>query len=128
MGVCAPRPGDAVFVGRSGRRYSGRAGGLLSLDHPVRQRFIALVEWPWFDRVVLLLILLNCVGMAMRDPIAVAPAAWELPAEWVFTVAFTLEGLARWWLWDCAVRLAVHTCGTRGTSSTSWRWPPRGSR
>lgn len=56
---------------------------------------MALVDWRWFDRVVLLLILLNCVAMAASDPVAVEPYAWERPAEWFFTIAFTVEALCK---------------------------------
>jgi len=90
-----PGAGDEVVVGRTGRRYAGKAFGLLRLGHPVRRRFIALVEWPWFDRVVLALILVNCVAMAASNPLAVEPPEWERPLEWVFTLAFTVEGLCK---------------------------------
>lgn len=56
---------------------------------------MALVDWRWFDRMVLLLILLNCVAMAASDPVAVEPYAWERPAEWFFTIAFTVEALCK---------------------------------
>jgi hypothetical protein len=96
--ACASKPVvgiEDIFVGRTGRRYAGKAFGLLPLGHPVRKRFIALIEWRWFDRVVLLLILLNCVAMAATDPLAFQPYAWERPAEWFFTIAFTVEALCK---------------------------------
>ena len=49
---------DAQFAlrGPSGRLYSGDALGCLTLSNPLRARAIAFVEWPWFDRAVLMAI------------------------------------------------------------------------
>lgn len=54
-----------------------------------------LIDWRWFDRIVLFLILLNCLAMAASDPLAVEPYMWELPAEWFFTIAFTIEAVCK---------------------------------
>ena len=82
-------------VGRSGRTYTGVSLGLLPLQHPLRASLISLIERKSFDRVVLLLILANCGAMAASQPLAEAPAAWEKPAEWLFTIAFTAEALIK---------------------------------
>jgi hypothetical protein len=41
---------------------------MLTLQNPVRRAFIAAIEWPWWDRVVLFVILVNTVSLLFRDP------------------------------------------------------------
>lgn len=44
--------------------FQGKALGFLSVEHPLRRSAIQLVKWPWFDRVVLLFIIVNSAIMA----------------------------------------------------------------
>ena len=91
---CAEPKGD-TYRGLSGRLYSGKVFGLLGVEHPVRARAIRIVEHKLFDTTVLLLILLNCVTMALKDPLAAEPPDWSLPIEWAFTLLFSTEMLSK---------------------------------
>ena len=42
----------------------------VTIHSQLRQAAIGLVEWPWFDRISLTLIMLNVVTMMMDDPLA----------------------------------------------------------
>ena len=53
--------------GPSGRWYVGRSLGCLSPLNPIRTLFILLIEASWFDNVILLTILANCVILALSD-------------------------------------------------------------
>ena len=104
------RTAAPVIEGTTSKRvYAGRALGFLTIDSSVRRAAIRAVEWPNFDRIVLVLILVNCVFMAVRDPLAEEPPAHMTIAEWIFTVAFTLESAAlapiTWSKWDWEVAL-----------------------
>lgn len=79
----------------SGRVYQGNALGCMLVDHPLRRRFIHLVEMAWFDRSVLFLIILNSITMAMRDPLAESDPVWAVTFEWIFTVLFTIEAVCK---------------------------------
>jgi hypothetical protein len=53
-----------------------------------------LIKWKWFDRIVMFAILLNCVFLAMYDPLSPDGSSWNVMlemAENFFTVAFTVE-------------------------------------
>ena len=45
----------------SGRIYGSYSLYLFPVSHPVRRFAIQAIEWKWFDRIVLLLIVINCV-------------------------------------------------------------------
>ena len=45
----------------SGRIYGSHSLCLFPVSHPVRRFAIQAIEWKWFDRIVLLLIVINCV-------------------------------------------------------------------
>ena len=49
----------------SGRIYGSHSLCFFSVSHPVRRFAIDAIEWVWFDRIVLLLIVINCVFLAM---------------------------------------------------------------
>ena len=54
-------------------KYAKKAWFLLDRDAHPRKACIAVVEWPWFDRIVMGLIVLNCATMALfTDPILAA--------------------------------------------------------
>ena len=87
-------------LGASGRTYSSRSCFLLSTVNPVRRMFIDFIEWPWFDRTVLLLICLNCAFLAVQGP----PGYKEAPfheatageMEMFFQIMFTVEMVCKW--------------------------------
>mmetsp|Transcript_31531 Transcript_31531/g.76314 ORF Transcript_31531/g.76314 Transcript_31531/m.76314 type:complete len:1933 (-) Transcript_31531:88-5886(-) len=55
-------------------KYNARSLGFLTLQNPVRKAIIGAIEWPWWDRTVLFLILLNTVQLGFfYDPFDVAP-------------------------------------------------------
>ena len=87
--------GETALLGRSGRRYGGLSLGFLPPDNPFRTRFIDLVEWPWFDRTVLVAIVVNCLFLAVQGPpdsdIAFFRPALADEIESVFTMLFTVE-------------------------------------
>ena len=54
-------------------KYAKKAWIVLDRDAHPRKACIAVVEWPWFDRIVMVLIVLNCATMALfTDPILTA--------------------------------------------------------
>ena len=55
----------------SGRIYGSRSLFLFPVRHPLRRFAIQAIEWKWFDRIVLLLIVTNCVFLAITDPTCV---------------------------------------------------------
>lgn len=67
---------------------------LLHLPGRIRSGFRRLLQWPWFDRVVLVAILVNCVFLALDEPGVQHDAARMHMldvAEVFFAVFFTLE-------------------------------------
>ena len=83
----------------SGRTYSSRSFYLLSTDNPLRRSFIDFIEWPWFDRTVLLLICLNCAFLAVQGPPGgegMFPAATAAELELFFQIMFTVEMVCKW--------------------------------
>lgn len=75
----------------SRKTYQGKALGLLSVDNPLRAFAIACVEDVWFDRLVLSLILVNCLTMVAKDPFATGNQLADVISEWIFLGCFTLE-------------------------------------
>ena len=102
------KPDEGERLGASGRTYSSRSFYLLSTDNPLRRTFIDVIEWPWFDRAVLLLICLNCAYLAVQGP----PGYEEAPfhdatagsIEMFFQIMFTVEMVFKW----VAMGLVVH--------------------
>ena len=87
--------GETALLGLSGRRYGGLSLGFLPPDSPFRARFIDAVEWPWFDRTVLIAIVVNCAFLAVQGPpdsdVAFFGPALADEIESVFTMLFTIE-------------------------------------
>uniref|UniRef100_A0A7S3DJI7 Calcium-channel protein CCH1 n=1 Tax=Palpitomonas bilix TaxID=652834 RepID=A0A7S3DJI7_9EUKA len=54
---------------RTHPKYRSRALFCLSPLNPFRLKLVQFVEWKWFDRTVLFLIVANCVFLAMADPL-----------------------------------------------------------
>ena len=58
--------------------------GFLTRDNPLRAKCIELLDWPWFDRIIMFLILISSILMAVAlariraphrpPPLAPAPA------------------------------------------------------
>ena len=48
--------------------YVPRSLFCLKLDNRLRQTCCMLIEWRWFDRIILSIIATNCIFMAMEDP------------------------------------------------------------
>ena len=82
---------------RSRIRFRGGAS-MLDLVADLSRAARRLIKWPWFDRVVLLLICLNCAFLAGQGPPGSAHATFEDAegVELVFTLLFTFEMLAKW--------------------------------
>ena len=102
---------DAQFAlrGPSGRLYAGDALGCLTLSNPLRARAIALVEWPWFDRAVLMAIVANCVMLAaLGPPGGDAPAIFAPEAVEVIELSFTLLFTAEMAIKIVAMGFVVH--------------------
>jgi len=76
----APRPWP------DDRLYNKRSLFLFNLQSPVRQIAIRMIEWPWWDRKVLIVILMNTCMLAMYDAFdtpdmrACNPAELNIPA------------------------------------------------
>jgi hypothetical protein len=49
-------------------KYNRRSLLILTLQNPVRRAFIAAIEWPWWDRIVLFVIVVNTISLLFRDP------------------------------------------------------------
>ena len=72
--------------------YTGLCG--VTVHSRVRRLFIRLVEWPWFDRISLLLIGLNAILMMASDPLYLRRGPVEYLNAWtdpIITVLFTIE-------------------------------------
>ena len=51
------------------RPYARTSCWLFHRYHPLRERAITFIEWAWFDRIVLVAIIVNSVFLAMWDPL-----------------------------------------------------------
>ena len=92
--------GVAEVIGSTSKRsYGFRACCCITPTNPIRRAFISFIEWPWFDRFVLLLIILNCIFLAVQgppgSPDAVFSEALAQQFECAFTVLFTIEMVSK---------------------------------
>ncbi|KNC46856.1 egg laying defective protein 19 [Thecamonas trahens ATCC 50062] len=74
--------------------YTSRSLLLFELESPIRRMAIALVDSPWFDRFILLAIVVNCVFLALWNPFDPPNSQRNVVldiAEYVFTAIFTAE-------------------------------------
>lgn len=78
----------------SGRQYRHSSCGCLHPGSRTRELLIFIVEWPWFDRLSLLAVIVNCMTMAAQGP----PGAYALfdepesqVIELIFTLVFSFE-------------------------------------
>lgn len=56
-------------IARKEQQYSNRSLFFFSSSSKIREILIKVVEWPIFDRLVLLLICVNCIFLILDDPI-----------------------------------------------------------
>lgn len=96
------------------RSYHGRALFCLPPKNPLRRLCITLIEWRWFDRVVIALIVLNCAFLAQQQPWLPTRSWWVL-AELVFQLLFTVELVLK----VLALGLALHP---GAYLRDSWNW------
>uniref|UniRef100_A0A7S3BQ56 Ion transport domain-containing protein n=1 Tax=Haptolina ericina TaxID=156174 RepID=A0A7S3BQ56_9EUKA len=112
--IAAPivREGSLVGLeGPSARRYERHSCGFLAPTNPFRFWCIAIVENPWFERLSLVAVILNCAVLATQGPPihesthgrplqSEDVGGWELPwtteegqrcVELAFTLFFTVE-------------------------------------
>lgn len=75
---------------RASLKISTHAFGILNPSHPIRRLCLQLVSAPRFDKVVLVLILLNSVMLAAQDPQA-EESLLTHSSELFFNLAFTIE-------------------------------------
>lgn len=60
-------------------KYNQRSLLVFSLDNPIRKFFIAAIEWPWWDRTVLLVILVNTLTLLLEDPYDIPELKYDSP-------------------------------------------------
>eukprot|EP01043_Picozoa_sp_COSAG02_P066221 COSAG02_NODE_10232_length_1990_cov_1.762031_1_plen_326_part_10 len=100
----SPAAGKAVELDDEARKgfYSSkeefffRSCGLFRLDNPFRRGILELVHQPWFDNLILLLILTNAILMATEDPLMdpdnpTDHAVFMGQIDFAFLIAFTAE-------------------------------------
>ena len=93
--------GAMVIIGASSKKtYASKSCFCLTTNSSLRRVFIDFIEWPWFDRFILLLIVVNCTTLAIQGPPGNkdAPIGPENAArmELLFTILFTIEMLSKW--------------------------------
>lgn len=71
------------------RNYAAVACCGCTVTHPLRERAIKIVVNPWFDRVILLLILANSIIIAIDDPNE--KKVWADHVDLAFLIIFTIE-------------------------------------
>ena len=83
-----------------------------------RRFFIELVEWAWFDRISLVLIIVNVIGMMMVRPTNQDPGFIEQAQAWtdpIFSILFTFEMVCK--LMAAGIALTPYTYMRDG-----WNW------
>jgi hypothetical protein len=98
------RRGQAVFIASNGKMhyYAPYAMGFLSMENPIRQMAMRSITNRWFDRAILLCIMVNSLIMALEDYSVIddeyepiGENSWRNSladnTEMFFVVAFTLE-------------------------------------
>lgn len=98
--MCAPlqlvREQSYVTLNTKHYPYSVLWG--LTVHSPIRQFFIWLVEWTWFDRASLALIVLNVFAMTLSRPTATEATIVEEIFAWsdpFFSIIFTVEMICK---------------------------------
>jgi len=73
------------------RQYRSTSMGCLFGDSKLRLAAIAIIEWPWFERLTLAVVMLNCVDLAMLGPPDRPHAEYHDLIEDGATLYFTVE-------------------------------------
>ena len=73
------------------RQYRSTSMGCLFGDSKLRLAAIAIIEWPWFERLTLAVVILNCVDLAMLGPPDRPHAGYHDLIEDGATLYFTVE-------------------------------------
>lgn len=99
--------------------YQATALGCLGRKNPIRRFAISLMSNPNFDRVVVFFIVLNCVFLAMNDPLdkdnsSVRNQIVEESEIW-FTVVFSIEMVVK-------IVAMGFVMGTNAYLSDRWNW------
>ena len=82
------------YVTLDGKHYPYSILWGMTVHSRVRRFFIALVEWPWFDRTSLVLIVVNVIAMMLSRPTIATPGLLERIFAWsdpMFSILFTIE-------------------------------------
>ncbi len=70
--------------------YANMSICCMTVTNPFREKILAIVMNAWFDRYILLVIMANCVFLAIDDPSKEA-LNYQIVADYVFLVIYTLE-------------------------------------
>ena len=73
------------------REYKSTSMGCLRPTSHLRLAAIAIIEWVWFDRLTLVVVLLNCIDLAILGPPDLPHAHYHDVFEEVTTWYFTIE-------------------------------------
>ena len=80
-------------------RFALNSCYIFSVKNRFRTAIVWLVEWPWFERAITLLILLNSIFLGIFDYVNPEADTWRNKivtfSEPIFTTIFTLEALLR---------------------------------
>jgi hypothetical protein len=88
-----PLPAERV-KGPSGRIYDGRALWGLRPHQQPRHLAIRFLEWPYSERAILFVIVMNCVTLAIESPLdpgGTVKARMLAACEALYLVVFTAE-------------------------------------
>ena len=75
-------------------KYAERSLFVFDLDNPMRRLCINMIESPYFENAVLFVILLNCIILALADPLSEPDEGRNVvvnESEIYFNIAFTVE-------------------------------------
>ena len=70
------------------RWYTNRSLSCLTLQNPIRRKACDIVEWKWFDRLIMVVIAANCVSMATQDPNNVDSDSYSNVMHYKFSIFF----------------------------------------
>jgi len=104
-------------------KYQARSLFLFTLQSPARQTMIRWVEWKWWDRIVLMIILLNTIQLLFIDPLDNEKTRPNGPQQrnalevigQIFSVIFLLEFAAK-------VFALGFFYGSKTYLSEAWNW------
>ncbi|CAD8151145.1 unnamed protein product [Paramecium pentaurelia] len=95
-------PGDLVEFSVHGKllTYTRKSLNLFDAENKIRLWAIWMIEWIWFDRFIITVILLNSILLATQDYSwrennSEAPSNWTDSLEYLFTAIFIIEFLLK---------------------------------